>query len=148
MIRSMPGNRSIILSIKPRFAEAILDGSKTIELRRSMPKHLNEGGLVLLYSTFPVKAIVGAFEAKRIWREPIHELWCSAKTTSLLTKSEFLEYFCGVEEGVAISVARTWRITQPLALDAARSEFGNFTVPRSFRYATQGEAGYGQKIQS
>lgn len=56
----------IILSIKPKWAELIYSGKKTIEWRKSWPKYekfeFQHVGKVLLYETAPVKMITGFFE--------------------------------------------------------------------------------------
>ena len=50
----------VILSIKPKYAKAILDGTKTFEIRKRVPR-FNEGTTVFLYETAPVSAITGYF---------------------------------------------------------------------------------------
>lgn len=49
---------SVILSIKPRFARAIMDGSKRYELRRRIFKNENVD-TAYIYATSPVKKIIG-----------------------------------------------------------------------------------------
>lgn len=56
---------NIILSIKPKWAELIYSGQKTIEWRKSFPKAENIDK-VLLYETAPVKAITGFFTLQEI----------------------------------------------------------------------------------
>ena len=46
------------LSLKPRFAEAILAGTKTVELRRTTPK-IEVPTRALLYTSTPVRALLG-----------------------------------------------------------------------------------------
>ena len=41
--------RALVLSLKPRFAEAILSGTKTVEVRRVMPR-ITVPTLALLYA--------------------------------------------------------------------------------------------------
>ena len=57
---------NIILSIKPKWAELIYSGKKTIEWRKSWPKYEKfefiHVGKVFLYETAPVKMITGFFE--------------------------------------------------------------------------------------
>lgn len=61
---------NIILSIKPKWAELIYSGKKTIEWRKSFPKTEKVLGesieKVLLYETAPVKKITGFFTLKEI----------------------------------------------------------------------------------
>ena len=49
-------DRMIVRSLKPRFAEAIFRGTKTIELRRTRPK-IAVLIRVLFYATSPVRAL-------------------------------------------------------------------------------------------
>lgn len=51
---------NIILSIKPKWAELIYSGKKTIEWRKSFPKRENIE-CVYLYETAPVKKVTGFF---------------------------------------------------------------------------------------
>lgn len=56
---------NVILSIKPKWAELIYLGKKTIEWRKSFPKADNIEK-VFLYETAPVKAITGFFTLQEI----------------------------------------------------------------------------------
>ena len=51
--------RVLLLSLKPRYADAILSGAKTIELRRTRP-NIKVPALALIYSTSPVRSLVGS----------------------------------------------------------------------------------------
>ena len=59
-----------VFSIKPYFADAILDGSKTVELRKVTPKRPVERAWI--YATAPVMSIIGHFITGQI-REATHE---------------------------------------------------------------------------
>lgn len=48
-----------LFSIRPHFATAILDGSKTVELRTVAPRKTIER--IWIYATAPVQQIVGYF---------------------------------------------------------------------------------------
>lgn len=54
---------NIILSIHPEYVEKILAGEKTVELRRLLPRQNVEK--IYIYSTSPVKKIVGYFTGRR-----------------------------------------------------------------------------------
>jgi hypothetical protein len=51
--------RDVLVSIRPNFASKILDGDKTVELRRKFPEVGAMGMTALIYSSSPVSAIVG-----------------------------------------------------------------------------------------
>jgi predicted transcriptional regulator len=52
------GGKVFVLSIRPTYVERILDGRKTIELRRRFPTSAACGSSVLVYSTSPVQSLV------------------------------------------------------------------------------------------
>jgi predicted transcriptional regulator len=51
--------RDIVASIHPRHAQAILDGTKTVELRRKVWRMGAEIDRMFLYETAPTSALVG-----------------------------------------------------------------------------------------
>ena len=57
-MQELDQDRMIVLSLKPRFAEAILTGDKTVELHRTEPK-IVVPTRALLYATTPVRALLG-----------------------------------------------------------------------------------------
>ena len=60
MTIEMPGadpDRMVVLSLKPRFAEAILAGVKTVDVRRTEPK-IVVPTRALLYAASPVRALL------------------------------------------------------------------------------------------
>lgn len=97
------------MSIKPHFAEAILRGDKTLELRRKRPR-LQPGTRVLIYATAPVKAVVGWFEVGEIHDATPDRLWRRAAGCGGVTRDEFDAYFAGCTLAFAIEVARTGRV--------------------------------------
>lgn len=56
--------KTIILSIKPRYAEAILKKQKTVEFRRVIPEQPFDR--VVIYASAPVQKFVGEFTAFRV----------------------------------------------------------------------------------
>ena len=61
-MQDLDQDRMIVLSLKPRFAEAILTGDKTVELRRAEPK-IVVPTRALLYATTAVLASRGFLRA-------------------------------------------------------------------------------------
>ena len=98
-----------MMSIKPRFAEAILRGEKTMEFRRTRPG-LEPGTRVLIYASAPVKAVVGWFEVGQIHDLSPERLWGHAAACGGVTRDEFDAYFAGCELAFGIELARTGRI--------------------------------------
>ncbi|MCE5238997.1 ASCH domain-containing protein [bacterium] len=121
-----------MLSIHPRYADAIFQGQKKVEFRRrGFGRDVSH---VVVYSTKPVEGITGVFTVETIeYASPVH-LWRRYRAVSGLSASRFFEYYAGACEGVAIKVARAARLSKPVRL----AEVGaRLTPPQSFRYLSQ-----------
>ena len=123
----------VLLSIKPEYAEKILNGTKRFEYRKSAPR--NEAvRTVVIYATMPVGKVVGEFEVAGVLRESPDALWKQTKTASGITRKFFDEYFSGRGEAVAIAVRKPKRYAQPLRLEDVS---GSVTPPQSFQYLAE-----------
>ena len=118
----------VILSIKPRFADKIFDGTKTFEFRRSIFKQPIK--TVLVYSSSPVQRVIGEFKIKHIHKFPLDELWTKTALTSGIEKEYFTSYFNGKDFGYAIEVDSFTLYDKPLKL---KEKFG-VHPPQSFVY--------------
>jgi predicted transcriptional regulator len=65
---------TLLLSVRPEYAEKIFEGIKTVELRRTRPR-LCEGDVVIVYASSPTKALIGAFEVEKVIQKPLKDLW-------------------------------------------------------------------------
>lgn len=126
-------SRDLILSIHPQYSDKILAGKKTVELRRRFPLHPIKGTKVYIYSTSPVRAIVGWAEIAGIKKLPISGIWKKYSKNAFIKKTDFEVYFDGVSEGVALELQNPQAFEKPLALEDLRARF-NFTPPQSFIY--------------
>lgn len=98
----------VILSIKPIYAEKILNGEKTFELRKSIFKK-NNIKKVIIYASSPISKIIGEFEIELILHDEINELWKKTKENNGVEKTFFNEYFENREKGYAIKIKNTKR---------------------------------------
>lgn len=130
--RGLDETRALVLSLKPRFAEAILNGDKTVELRRVMPR-ITIPTLALLYATGPERSLVGTCIVHSVARLPAEELWQRHGTKTALAKSEFDAYLTGRDEGVALFLEQPDRLHAPVPLHALRRA-DNFRPPQSLAY--------------
>jgi len=122
---------TILMSVKPHWAELILSGRKKYELRRMRPS-FPEGAKVWLYSTKPVGQIVGSFSVGRMVADAPHDLWPVLGRASCVSEAEFLDYFRGKALGHAIEVERPRRVKSPCPPPAGVG------VPQSYRYMRSG----------
>lgn len=120
----------LLLSIKPEYAEKILNGSKRFEYRKAAPR--NEAiRTIVIYATMPVGMVVGEFEVAGVLRERPEVLWRRTREASGITRRFFDDYFDGRDEAVAIAVREPKRYEKPLRLADVS---GSKTPPQSFQY--------------
>jgi len=96
-------DNSIVLSIKPEFAERILEGKKTIELRRRFSTRWS-GHRVNLYASGPVRSLVGEATIKRVHSGDRDEIWERFHKFMGCTRVQFDEYTKGTAEIFAIEL--------------------------------------------
>ena len=125
-------SRTLVLSLKPRFAEAILSGRKTVELRRVMPR-ITVPTLALLYASGPTRSLVGTCVVSSVVRYQNRELWRLYGAETALSRSEFDAYLTGREAGVALLLEQVNRLPAPIPLPALRRAAA-FRPPQSIAY--------------
>lgn len=126
--------RDVVLSIKPAYSEKILEGSKTVELRRRFPVTAPSGAIAYIYATSPVKAMVGTAEIREVHKLPIEQIWTEFESTVFIERAKFDKYFEGLEHGFALVFDDVKAFSRPLPLSELREKFG-FEPPQSFLYA-------------
>ena len=125
--------RMIVLPLKPRFADAILTGEKTVELRRAEPK-IVVPTRALIYSTSPVRALVGTCIVTSVETDCLAELWQRFGPRSGINGGEFLDYFEGVGKGTALMLSEAEALLLPVPLTRLRETSQGFRPPQSFAY--------------
>jgi predicted transcriptional regulator/DNA-binding XRE family transcriptional regulator len=127
--------RDVVLSIRPVYSEKIIQGKKTIELRRRFPVSAPRGTIAYIYSTSPVRAMVGSAEIENVIKLPVVDIWKKFGKMAQIDRPSFDEYFYGVKHGFALKFANVRRFTRQIDLAELRRRFG-FEPPQSFLYAT------------
>lgn len=126
--------RDVVLSIKPVYSEKILAGHKTVELRRRFPVSVPSGALAYIYSTSPVKAMVGTASIRDVLKLPVEQIWTEFESTAFIERPHFDKYFSGLDHGFALVFDDVKSFSRPLPLSELRERFG-FEPPQSFLYA-------------
>jgi type I restriction enzyme S subunit len=121
---------NIILSIKPKYVEKIIERSKKYEFRKKIFKKKNISK-IYIYCSYPIKRIIGYFEIGGIIEDSPINLWNKYKEHSGLTEKEFFSYYEGKTIGYAIKI-KNLKVFEdhlnPFEL------FPDFKAPQSFCY--------------
>lgn len=128
-----PTRGKVLLSVRPRFATALLDGSKTVEIRRRRA-HLAPGALCLVYATSPDCALVGAVRVERIDTDSPEMLWERWGEKAAVDRTEFDEYLLGCQQASAIVMSSAFRFVEPILLPELRRRRHAFVTPQSYRF--------------
>ena len=126
-------DRMVVLSLKPRFAEAILAGIKTVELRRTEPK-IVVPTRALLYAASPVRALLGTCIITSVKSADLATLWREHGSKVALLHEEVLRYFEGVGVGTALTLAEPRAFGRRIPLQDLRTKPRSFRPPQSFAY--------------
>ena len=132
-MQDLDQDRMIVLSLKPRFAEAILTGDKTVELRRAEPK-IVVPTRALLYATTPVRALLGTCIITSVKSADLAVLWRECDSGTALLDQEFQQYFEGVNVGTALTLTRPRAFSRQIPLQDLRAKPRSFRPPQSFAY--------------
>ncbi|MER5492207.1 ASCH domain-containing protein [Streptomyces sp. NPDC002490] len=126
--------RAMLLSVHPRFATAILAGTKTVEVRRQRVA-APPGTPVLLYATAPTMAIVGMARIASVQVASPREVWSASRTSAGISRREYDEYMSGATRASGLSLEGPVAFEAPVPLAALRAS-GAFHPPQSYRYLT------------
>jgi predicted transcriptional regulator len=124
--------RPLLLSLRPRFAEAILDRSKTVELRRTRIA-APAGTQLILYASAPIMAVVGVATLTGRDTDTPARIWRRHRRNLGLSRAEFDQYIEGADLATAVVVDNATRLQDVHTLAYLRSQTG-FHPPQSFRY--------------
>jgi type I restriction enzyme S subunit len=120
-----------LLAIKPEFAEKILSGEKRYEFRRTSFRSMQDIDFVYLYSSAPMKKIVGRFSSGRTIEADPEQLWDLYSDYAGVDREQFMKYFQGTKTGFAIQVDDTYRFEDPIDPNMV---FEDFSAPMSILY--------------
>ena len=123
-----PKRTHALLSIKPRYSDAIFRGEKRFEFRRAIFRR--PVAVVVVYTTSPVSRVVGEFDIEGIITDTIEGLWRRTKHCAGIDRERFFSYFAGRKVGHAIAIGAV-RL-YPRSLDLPDT-FG-MRAPQSFAY--------------
>ncbi|HEY4941698.1 MAG TPA: hypothetical protein VII56_09720 [Rhizomicrobium sp.] len=125
--------KDLLLSIKPEYAIAIVDGRKTVELRRKFPEDVAGGSKAFIYSSSPVQAVVAFAVIERVDRLALERLWQRHGKASCVDRATFDAYFLGQSIGCGVVLRSITSLANPIPREDLKSRFG-ILPPQSFMY--------------
>jgi predicted transcriptional regulator len=127
-----------VISIHPTFAEAILSGRKTVELRRRIPP-IEVGARLWIYATRPAASIVGTAVIDFIFRGTPQAVWEAYSDRGAISRGDFDRYFEGAREAIGIGLSKAQRM-QPISIEQLRFWKKGFHPPQVLFRITATEA--------
>lgn len=120
------------MSIKPKYADLILEGKKTIEIRKSRV-NVCVGDTIAIYATKPKGRIVGYFSVDKVMWAETDVLWETKGHCTCLSYEEYMKYADGKRSmcGIAISSA--------IHVNGMPMEQMRMRIPQSYRRITETE---------
>ena len=134
----MISNNEAIISIHPRHAHAILDGTKTIELRRRIPS-LSNGTRLWIYATRPLGAVIGTATVEKIVRGEPKEIWVEFGHQTGIERDEYESYFDGAQEAIALILTDAQRSSRHVAIEDLRNLRQGFHPPQVLTWINRQE---------
>lgn len=120
---------NVLLSIKPKYANAILAGVKLVEFRKLTFK--KEIERVYIYSSAPEQRIIGYFTIDNIVSDTPKRLWRQFSDVGSISEQDFFEYFANKEVGYSIKIKSVKKFTKS---KNPKEIFENFVPPQSYMY--------------
>lgn len=123
--------QSILMSIKPGYADEIYSGQKRFELRKIFPR--DNVRYVFLIETNGMKKVTGFFEVSKIHTGPVRELWQRVNKKNY-DKKRFYRYFEHWDKGHAIEIAEAHKFVNPVTLPEITEIIPTFRIPQGFMW--------------
>jgi predicted transcriptional regulator len=129
--------RVVLLPVKPKFAQAIMDGRKKVEYRKAQFPDLVTN--VVVYASSPTQRILGYFNVHEVVRDSPDRIWRRYGEFGCIPRHEYASYYNGAVRAVALIIGSVCVLPRPLPL----STLGiGQRAPQSYAYlsATEFEA--------
>lgn len=113
-------DQDLIMSIRPEYAERILAGTKTVEIRRRFST-ARVPATCVLYASSPVQQVVGQVNIVRATRLDPYQAWVRFGQRAQCSQREMVDYASGANEVSVLELANPLRYPTPVALSTIRS---------------------------
>lgn len=128
----MPAENTLLMSLRPQFAEMVMQGRKTVEFRRRFSKKY-EGARIVFYITNPVKQFMFTAKVSKVEHRQKDRLWGDFQEQGGISRNIFDDYFEGTNYGYAIHLSEVQRVPNQLDLKHAQALHPELRPPQSFQ---------------
>ena len=120
---------TVLLSIKPEFANKIFEGTKKYEYRKSIFKRsgINK---IIVYASSPIKKVIGEFSIECILNDKVDVIWEETSVFSGVSKKFYLSYFENRDNAYAIKIGEVTKYENAREL----KDYNINMPPQSFIY--------------
>jgi len=130
-------DNSLVLSIRPPFASAILEGRKSVEIRRQFSSKWR-GCKALIYATAPASRIVGECRINEVDTRSPSEIWERYQDRVDCTRREYFDYCTDRPTVSALLLSDVMRFRQPVERSRMEQVLGTaLRPPQSYARLTQ-----------
>lgn len=123
---------NVLLSIKPKYANAIMARQKLVEFRKLAFK--KEIERVYIYSSAPEQRIIGYFTIDHIVSDTPAKLWKQFNKVGSISHADFFDYFANKEIGYSIMIKDVNKFKKS---KNPKEIFKNFVPPQSYMYCEE-----------
>ena len=120
-----------IISLKPRYAELVASGKKSVELRNRIVR-LNPGTKVWIYATQPMGCVVAFAKVKSVVHDEPALIWRRFERDICIEKTHFDSYTEDRERVSAVMLTAVRELPEPPTLDRIRKMAGAFHPPQFY----------------
>jgi predicted transcriptional regulator/ribosomal protein S18 acetylase RimI-like enzyme len=128
---SIGQDAAILFSLKPQFADLVINGKKQVEFRRRFSSTM-QGSLAYFYVSSPVKRIMFSSILSKVHHCDVNYLWKQFCSIGGVSKKDYFSYFTGTNNGYAIELDNVKALSKMLSLDYIRNTYmPSFRPPQS-----------------
>jgi len=130
---ALPADCSVaLLPIKPVYANAIIEGRKQVEFRKTIFRRRVTH--IAVYASTPIQRIIGIVRIVECEHDTPENLWRRHHANGAISSDEFQSYYANKVTGIAIRITDVLSLAAPVKLRTL-----GVRAPQSFCYLTPSE---------
>ncbi|MBO6550628.1 MAG: GNAT family N-acetyltransferase, partial [Rhizobiales bacterium] len=130
-------SKDVLISIQPNYLAKILNGKKTIELRKK-PFPANGGVRIWIYSSSPTSAVEATAFVTTVDQGTPDEIWSKYEHKCGISRKDFDDYFSGSKVAYALHISRVQKLNRKIKLERLKQISDGFRPPQYYRYIDHG----------